>query len=63
MPGIIHGDYHLANVMYNSAGPEVVAIVDWELTTIGDPLLDLGWLLATWPEDVDFGGDYADVKL
>jgi len=49
-PGIIHGDYHLANVMYRYDGPELAAIVDWELTTIGDPLLDLGWLLATWPE-------------
>ena len=29
-------------------GPEVVAIVDWEMCTIGDPLLDLGWMLATW---------------
>jgi aminoglycoside phosphotransferase (APT) family kinase protein len=28
----------------------LAAIVDWELTTIGDPLLDLGWLLATWPD-------------
>lgn len=49
-PGIIHGDYHLANVMYRFDGPEIAAIVDWELTTIGDPLIDLGWLLATWPE-------------
>lgn len=49
-PGIIHGDYHLANVLYRFDGPELAAIVDWELTTIGDPLLDLGWLLATWPE-------------
>lgn len=48
-PGIIHGDYHLANVMFRFDGPELAAIVDWELTTIGDPLLDLGWLLATWP--------------
>ncbi|HEY2751750.1 phosphotransferase family protein [Phenylobacterium sp.] len=50
-PGIIHGDYHLANVLYRFDGPQLAAIVDWELTTIGDPLLDLGWLLATWPED------------
>ncbi|WP_396271731.1 phosphotransferase family protein [Hyphomonas sp.] len=50
-PGIIHGDYHLANVMYRFDAPRLAAIVDWELTTIGDPLLDLGWLLATWPED------------
>jgi aminoglycoside phosphotransferase (APT) family kinase protein len=49
-PGIIHGDYHLANVMYRHDGPELAAIVDWELTTIGDPLLDLGWLMATWPD-------------
>ncbi|MDP1632711.1 MAG: phosphotransferase family protein [Caulobacter sp.] len=52
-PGIIHGDYHLANVMYRNDGPELAAIVDWELTTIGDPLIDLGWLLATWPEGDD----------
>lgn len=50
-PGIIHGDYHLANVLFRHDGPELAAIVDWELTTIGDPLLDLGWLLATWQED------------
>ncbi|MGE0741199.1 MAG: phosphotransferase family protein [Hyphomonadaceae bacterium] len=49
-PGIMHGDYHLANVMYRHDAPELAAIVDWELATIGDPLIDLGWLLATWPE-------------
>ncbi len=47
-PGIMHGDYHAANVMFSRTGPEVVAIVDWEMCTIGDPLLDLGWLLTTW---------------
>jgi len=46
-PGITHGDYHLANLMYRPDGPEVAAVVDWEMCTIGDPLLDLGWLLAT----------------
>ena len=47
-PGIMHGDYHAANVMFSRSGPELVAIVDWEMCTIGDPLLDLGWMLATW---------------
>ena len=47
-PGIMHGDYHAANVMFSPTGPDVVAIVDWEMSTIGDPLLDLGWMLATW---------------
>ena len=49
-PGIMHGDYHAANVMFSRTGPDIVAIVDWEMSTIGDPLLDLGWLLATWKQ-------------
>jgi len=52
-PGIMHGDYHLSNVMFSHNGPELVAIVDWELTTIGDPLIDLGWLIATWPDSTE----------
>ncbi|WP_343601231.1 phosphotransferase family protein [Mycobacterium sp.] len=57
-PGIMHGDYHAANVMFSRTGPEVVAIVDWEMCTIGDPLLDLGWMLATWrqPDGSDVFG-------
>jgi aminoglycoside phosphotransferase (APT) family kinase protein len=47
-PGVMHGDYHAANVMFSRTGPEVAAIVDWEMCTIGDPLLDLGWMVATW---------------
>ncbi|MCR9259684.1 MAG: phosphotransferase family protein [Pseudomonadaceae bacterium] len=52
-PGIMHGDYHLANVMFCHDSAELAAIVDWELCTIGDPLLDLGWLMAMWhdPEE------------
>lgn len=52
--GIIHGDYHLANVMFRHDGPALAAIVDWELASRGDPLLDLGWLTATW-RDPDEG--------
>ena len=48
-PGIMHGDYHLANVMFDSDSAELAAIVDWEMSTIGDPLLDLGQLLASLP--------------
>jgi aminoglycoside phosphotransferase (APT) family kinase protein len=49
-PGVLHGDYHLANVMFDHDRPQLAAVVDWELSTIGDPRLDLGWLLATWPD-------------
>ncbi|HEX2316114.1 MAG TPA: phosphotransferase family protein [Thermomonospora sp.] len=58
-PGVMHGDYHLANLMYAYDGPRVAAIVDWEMCTIGDPLLDLGWLLATWPDEADGGAAIA----
>lgn len=47
--GIMHGDFHFANVLMRHDTPGLAAIVDWELVTIGDPLLDLGHLLATWP--------------
>lgn len=50
LPGILHGDYHLANVLCDRHSARVASIVDWEMCTIGDPLLDLGWLLATWPD-------------
>jgi aminoglycoside phosphotransferase (APT) family kinase protein len=61
-PGIMHGDFHLANVMFRPDGPQLAAIVDWEMCTIGDPLLDLGWLLATWPMP-NPGADTADTPL
>jgi aminoglycoside phosphotransferase (APT) family kinase protein len=61
-PGIMHGDYHLANVMYRNDSPALAAIVDWELATIGDPLIDLGWVLATWPDENNVGMDDTRVK-
>jgi aminoglycoside phosphotransferase (APT) family kinase protein len=48
-PGIIHGDYHIGNVIYADDG-ELAAIVDWEMATLGDPLVDLARLLVSWPE-------------
>ncbi len=48
VPGIIHGDYVIGNVMFCNDSPALAAIVDWELATIGDPLIDLAWIIATW---------------
>ncbi len=48
-PGIIHGDPHLSNVLLRRDEPELAAFVDWEMCTVGDPLLDLGWMLICWP--------------
>ena len=48
-PGIIHGDYQFANVMFHYGAPaRMAAIVDWEMSTIGDPLLDLAWVVMGW---------------
>jgi aminoglycoside phosphotransferase (APT) family kinase protein len=49
---LLHGDYRIDNVIMSTAGA-VDAVVDWELSTLGDPLADLGSLLAQWhgPDD------------
>lgn len=49
---IVHGDFRLGNVISGMDGT-IRAVLDWELATLGDPLADLGWLLASWqlPED------------
>lgn len=46
---IVHGDYRLENCIFTPDGA-VAAVLDWELCTLGDPLADLGWLLAYWVE-------------
>jgi len=53
---LVHGDFHLLNVVAAPGGEEIRAILDWELCTLGDPLADLGGLLAYWPQV----GDVAD---
>jgi aminoglycoside phosphotransferase (APT) family kinase protein len=51
---IVHGDYRLGNTMFGPGTPaRLVAIFDWELATIGDPLADLGYLVATYAEPGD----------
>ena len=52
VPGLMHGDYQFANVMYRHDAPaQLAAIVDWEMGTVGDPKLDLGWVVQSWPTD------------
>lgn len=52
IPGLMHGDYQFANVMYRHGAPaKLAAIVDWEMGTVGDPKLDLAWMVQGWPSD------------
>lgn len=54
IPGLMHGDYQFANVMYRHGAPaQLAALVDWEMGTVGDPKLDLGWMVQSWPENTN----------
>jgi aminoglycoside phosphotransferase (APT) family kinase protein len=55
---IVHGDYRLDNVIFAEDEPRVLAIVDWEMATIGDPLADVGYLLSFWREPGDPEPDF-----
>ncbi|HET6965891.1 MAG TPA: phosphotransferase family protein [Acidimicrobiales bacterium] len=65
VPGLMHGDYQFANVMFHHGAPaRLAAIVDWEMGTIGDPKIDLAWALQGWPEDTGGGSSsigYVDI--
>jgi aminoglycoside phosphotransferase (APT) family kinase protein len=54
---IVHGDYRLGNTMFALGAPaRLVAVLDWEMATIGDPLADLGYLCMFWTEEGDPAG-------
>lgn len=50
---LVHGDYKLDNVMYAPDEPRIVGVFDWEMSTLGDPFTDLGWLLSYWWDEDD----------
>jgi aminoglycoside phosphotransferase (APT) family kinase protein len=57
-PAIVHGDFKLDNLMLDAAHPErLVAVFDWEMSALGDPLVDLGIVLAYWASIEPAGGD------
>lgn len=56
---LVHGDFHLRNVIVSRDTGAVVGALDWELSTLGDPLADMGSLLSYWPEPGEnTGGDF-----
>ncbi|HEX2706635.1 MAG TPA: phosphotransferase family protein [Solirubrobacterales bacterium] len=50
---VVHGDYRLGNVMFAPSSPRLVAVLDWEMATIGDPLADVGYMTAMWAQPDD----------
>jgi aminoglycoside phosphotransferase (APT) family kinase protein len=57
---IVHGDYRIDNMVFHLTEPRVQAVLDWELSTLGDPMADFTYLLMQWTmpglEGVDFAG-------
>jgi aminoglycoside phosphotransferase (APT) family kinase protein len=62
--GIVHGDYRLDNLVIHDNEPRVIAVLDWELSTLGDPLGDFTYYLMSWvmPHDGRAGLGGIDVK-
>lgn len=50
---IVHGDYRIDNMIYDAHAPRVLAVLDWELSTLGDPLADFTYLLMHWAMPAD----------
>ena len=61
-PTLVHNDFKLDNVMLNLEDPgRIEAVLDWEMATVGDPLVDLGLILCYWAQPSDPGGTKASI--
>lgn len=58
---IVHGDYRLDNMILHATEPKVVAVLDWELSTLGNPLADFSYFLMNWVMPSDQRGGLAEI--
>ncbi|MDQ3985357.1 MAG: phosphotransferase family protein [Actinomycetota bacterium] len=60
---VVHGDYKLDNVVFSETPPaRLLTILDWEMSTLGDPLADLGWMISFWREPGDEQDVFGDLN-
>jgi aminoglycoside phosphotransferase (APT) family kinase protein len=61
-PSLVHNDFKLDNLMLDASNPgRIEAVLDWEMATVGDPLVDLGLILCYWRQPSDPGGTKASL--
>jgi len=60
---VVHGDFRLDNMIFHATEPRVIAVLDWELSTLGDPLADFTYLLMQWTMPGLDGADYAALNI
>jgi aminoglycoside phosphotransferase (APT) family kinase protein len=64
---LVHGDYRLDNMLFHPAQPRILGVIDWEISTLGDPLAELSYLCMLWRTPRDWGGllghDLAELGL
>jgi aminoglycoside phosphotransferase (APT) family kinase protein len=60
---VVHGDYRLDNMIFHPVEPRVIAVLDWELSTLGDPMADFTYLLMQWVMDGLKGADLARLNI
>ena len=53
---LVHGDYRLDNMIFHASEPRILGIIDWEISTLGDPLAELAYLCMLWRTPMDWGG-------
>ena len=60
---VVHGDYRLDNMIFHPVEPRVIAVLDWELSTLGDPMADFTYLLMQWVMDGLKGADLTRLNI
>jgi aminoglycoside phosphotransferase (APT) family kinase protein len=60
---VVHGDYRMDNIIYDRDAPRILAVLDWELSTLGDPLADFSYLLMQWAMPADGRSGLAGLDL
>ena len=61
--GIAHGDYRLENVMFHPTEPRIIAVLDWELSTLGDPMADIAYTCILWHSRSESWGTLDGIDL